>query len=88
MDRVKSTRMNDGAGTNWAVGTLPHDIGDIHAPCNHDDRAAAIQRRFLLEKVGRVVRTHGDFRMIYHGHHVGGDSLHKTLAGTTTAACL
>lgn len=67
----------DGADTDWIVGALLHDIGDIYAPYNHDEYAAAILRPFLREQVTWVVETHGDFQMIYYGHHVGGDPMKR-----------
>jgi predicted HD phosphohydrolase len=32
----------DGADIDWVVSALLHDIGDIYAPYNHDEYAAAI----------------------------------------------
>ena len=66
----------DGADTDWVVSTLLHDIGDIFAPYNHDEYAAAILRPFVREQCTWVVEKHGDFQMIYYGHHVGGNA-HK-----------
>ncbi|MGB3146297.1 MAG: HD domain-containing protein [Paracoccaceae bacterium] len=66
----------DGADTDWVVAALLHDIGDIYAPYNHDEYAATILKPFLREQCTWVVQTHGDFQMLYYGHHVGGDQ-HK-----------
>ena len=66
----------DGADTDWIVSALLHDIGDIFAPYNHDEYAATILRPFVREQCTWVVEKHGDFQMIYYGHHVGGDQ-HK-----------
>ena len=66
----------DGADTDWVVAALLHDIGDIYAPYNHDEYAATILKPFVREQVTWVVQAHGDFQMIYYGHHVGGDQ-HK-----------
>lgn len=63
----------DGADIDWIVCALLHDIGDIYAPYNHDEYAASILRPFVREQCSWVVQTHGDFQMIYYGHHVGGD---------------
>lgn len=63
----------DGADIDWVVAALLHDIGDIHAPYNHDEYAAAILKPFLRAQCTWVVATHGDFQMLYYGHHVGGD---------------
>jgi predicted HD phosphohydrolase len=62
-----------GADDDWVVSTLLHDIGDIYAPYNHDEYAASILRPFVREQCTWVVEKHGDFQMIYYGHHVGGD---------------
>ena len=63
----------DGADIDWVVCALLHDIGDIFAPYNHDEYAAAILRPFVREQCTWVVEKHGDFQMVYYGHHVGGD---------------
>ena len=61
----------DGADIDWVVSALLHGIGDIYAPYNHDEYAAAILRPFVREQCTWCVETHGDFQMIYYGHHVG-----------------
>jgi predicted HD phosphohydrolase len=61
----------DGADTDWIVAALLHDIGDIYAPYNHDEYAAAVLRPFVREQVAWVVEKHGDFQLIYYGQHVG-----------------
>lgn len=66
----------DGADTDWVVAALLHDIGDIYAPYNHDEYAATILKPFVREQVTWTVEKHGDFQMLYYGHHVGGDQ-HK-----------
>ena len=66
----------DGADTDWVVSALLHDVGDIFAPYNHDEYAAAILKPFVREQCTWVVEKHGDFQMLYYGHHVGGDK-HK-----------
>ncbi len=63
----------DGADTDWVVSALLHDIGDIFAPYNHDEYAAAILRPFVREQCTWVVEKHGDFQLVYYGHHVGAD---------------
>ena len=62
-----------GADIDWVVSALLHDIGDIYAPYNHDEYAATILRPFVREQCVWCVQTHGDFQMLYYGHHVGGD---------------
>jgi predicted HD phosphohydrolase len=66
----------DGADQDWVVSALLHDIGDIFAPYNHDEYAASILRPFVREQCTWVVEKHGDFQMLYYGHHVGGNQ-HK-----------
>jgi len=66
----------DGADTDWIVAALLHDIGDIFAPYNHDEYDATILRPFVREQCTWVVEKHGDFQMIYYGHHLGGQQ-HK-----------
>jgi len=66
----------DGADVDWVVSALLHDVGDIFAPYNHDEYAAAILKPFVREQCTWVVEKHGDFQMLYYGHHVGGNQ-HK-----------
>ncbi len=63
----------DGADIDWVVCTLLHGIGDIYAPCNHDEYAAVILRPFVREQCSWCVQTHGNFQMVYYGHLVGGN---------------
>ncbi len=67
----------DGADTDWVAAALLHDIGDIYAPYNHDEYAATILKPFVREQCTWVVQTHGDFQMLYYGHHVGGDQMKR-----------
>ena len=64
---------NEGAGIDWIVGTLLHDIGDGLAPQNHDRFAAEILRPYLREEVVWTVEHHGAFQMYYYAHHYGWD---------------
>ena len=67
----------DGADTDWVVAALLHDIGDIYAPYNHDEYAAAILKPFVREQCTWVVEKHGDFQMLYYGKHVGGNPMKR-----------
>ncbi|WP_136657123.1 HD domain-containing protein [Nitratireductor sp. XY-223] len=67
----------DGADVDWVVSALLHDIGDIYAPYNHDEYAAAILKPFVREQCTWCVQTHGDFQMLYYGHHLDGFDQHK-----------
>jgi len=67
----------DGAEIDWVVSALLHDIGDIYAPYNHDEYAATILKPFVREQCSWCVQTHGDFQMLYYGHHLNGFNQHK-----------
>ena len=68
----------DGADIDWVVSALLHDIGDIYAPYNHDEYAATILKPFVREQVTPgASQTHGDFQMLYYGHHLDGFDQHK-----------
>ncbi|WP_419912384.1 HD domain-containing protein [Hoeflea sp.] len=72
-----SRAWRDGADIDWVVSALLHDIGDIYAPYNHDEYAAAILKPFVREQCTWCVQTHGDFQMLYYGHHLEGFEQHK-----------
>lgn len=61
----------DGSDLDWVVSALLHDIGDIYAPYNHDEYAAAVLRPFIREQCAWCVQTHGDFQLVYYAEHVG-----------------
>ncbi|MBJ3777215.1 HD domain-containing protein [Acuticoccus mangrovi] len=63
----------DGADIDWVVAALLHDVGDLYAPYNHDEYAAAILRPYLREQCTWVVANHGLFQRYYYAHHFGGD---------------
>ena len=67
----------DGADKDWVVSALLHDVGDIFAPYNHDEYAAAILKPFVREQCTWVVKTHGDFQLLYFGEHVGADPMKR-----------
>ena len=72
----------DGAGSDWVVAALLHDIGDGLAPQNHDKFAAEILRPFMPEEITWVVEHHGIFQMYYYAHHLGWDrELRQKYAG-------
>jgi len=60
----------DSADIDWIVSALLHDIGDIYAPYNHDEYAAAIIRPFVREQCAWVVEVHADFQLFYYGHYI------------------
>lgn len=67
----------DGADIDWVVSALLHDVGDIFAPYNHDEYAAAVLRPFVREQCSWVVEKHGDFQLLYYGQHVGADPMKR-----------
>ena len=69
--QTASRALHDRADIDWIVSALLHDLGDVYAPYNHADYAAAILRPFVREQCSWCVQAHGDFQLIYYGHHVG-----------------
>lgn len=63
----------DGADEEMLLGALLHDLGDVLAPANHSQYAAAIIRPYVRDEVTWIVEHHGLFQMYYYAHHVGGD---------------
>ncbi|MFQ6024239.1 MAG: HD domain-containing protein, partial [Acidiferrobacterales bacterium] len=61
----------DGADEETIVCALLHDIGDILAPDNHSQVAAAILRPFVSEKNYWIIAHHGLFQGYYYYHHIG-----------------
>ena len=55
----------DGADTDWIMTALLYDIGDIYAPYNNDEYAAAVIRPFVREQVAWVMEKQGDFQIMY-----------------------
>ena len=68
-----SRAYRDGADEEMVVAALLHDIGDLLAPHNHSEMAAAVLRPYVSERTYWVVRQHGLFQTYYYAHHVGGD---------------
>lgn len=63
----------DGADEEMVLGALLHDLGDVLAPANHSQYAAAIIRPYVREEVTWIVEHHGLFQMYYYAHHLHGD---------------
>jgi predicted HD phosphohydrolase len=63
----------DGAEEEMVAAALLHDIGDVLAPKNHSQVAAAILRPYVSERIHWVVLHHGIFQGYYYWHHLGGD---------------
>jgi predicted HD phosphohydrolase len=64
---------HDGADEELQVVALLHDIGDVVAPDNHSELAAAVLRPYVSEQNHWLVRHHGLFQGYYYFHHSGGD---------------
>ncbi|MCP4008728.1 MAG: phosphohydrolase [Proteobacteria bacterium] len=64
---------DDGADEEMVVGALLHDMGDILAPYNHGELAAAILKPFVCERVHWIVANHCIFQGYYYNHYLGGD---------------
>jgi len=71
--QTASRAEDDGADEEMVLGALLHDLGDVLAPANHSQYAAAIIRPYVREQVTWVVEHHGLFQMYYYAHHLGGD---------------
>ncbi|MFY0309977.1 HD domain-containing protein [Leisingera sp. D0M16] len=65
--------LNDGADEEIVVAALIHDVGDILAPYNHGELAAAILKPYVSEKCHWITKHHCVFQGYYYNHHLGGD---------------
>ena len=63
----------DGADDETIVCALLHDIGDVIAPANHSQAAAALLRPFVSDKNYWIVLNHGLFQGYYWMHHYDQD---------------
>ena len=63
----------DGAEEEMVMAALLHDIGDMIAPHNHSELAAAVLRPYVSERTYWIVLHHGLFQSYYYAHHTGGD---------------
>jgi predicted HD phosphohydrolase len=63
----------DGADDETICCALLHDIGDILAPSNHAQLAAAVLRPYISEDNYWLVRHHAIFQGYYFWHHYGQD---------------
>ena len=60
----------DGEDEEMIVCALLHDIGDILAPANHSQAAAALLRPYVSEKNAWIIEHHGLFQGYYYFHHL------------------
>jgi len=63
----------DGADEEMVAAALLHDLGDVLAPWNHAEYAAAILRPYVRDEVTWIVAQHGVFQLYYYAHHFGRD---------------
>ena len=62
-----------GEDEETVVCALVHDIGDLLAPANHSEVAAAVVRPYVSDRNYWIMKQHGLFQGVYWFHHVGGD---------------
>ena len=65
--------LKDEADEDMVVAALLHDIGDVYAPDNHSEFAAAVLRPYVSEEAYWVVKHHGLFQGYYFYHFLGRD---------------
>ena len=63
----------DGANEELVVVALLHDIGDLLAPQNHSEMAAAILKPYVSEESHWILQHHGLFQAYYYAQYIGGD---------------
>ncbi|OUL28976.1 phosphohydrolase [Nostoc sp. T09] len=63
----------DEAEEEVVVAALLHDIGDLLAPVNHAELAAAILKPYVSPSTHWMIEHHGIFQGYYFWHHLGGD---------------
>ncbi|MBN3949999.1 MAG: HD domain-containing protein [Nostoc sp.] len=63
----------DEAQEEVVVAALLHDIGDLLAPVNHAQLAAAILQPYVSPATHWIIEHHGIFQGYYFWHHTGGD---------------
>jgi predicted HD phosphohydrolase len=63
----------DGRDEEYIVCALLHDIGDVLAPLNHPDIAAAILKPYVSPANHWMVQNHGTVQGYYFWHFIGMD---------------
>lgn len=63
----------DGKPEPYVVAALLHDIGDLLAPANHAEYAAALLRPYVSERIRWVIEKHSVFQGYYYYAHLGRD---------------
>ncbi len=62
-----------GENAEMIVAALLHDIGDLLAPYNHGEMAAAVLKPYVSEKTYWIVKHHSLFQKYYYAHYMDGD---------------
>ena len=62
-----------GEDDEMVVAILLHDIGDMLAPHNHQELAAAILRPYVSEKTAWIIGNHAEFQKFYYADKLGWD---------------
>lgn len=65
--------LDAGRDDEYVVCALLHDLGDVLAPMNHPELAAAIVKPYVREELHWIVAHHGIFQGYYFWHHIGMD---------------
>lgn len=63
----------DGRDEEYIACSLLHDIGDVLAPFNHPEIAAAILKPYVAPENHWMVQHHGTVQGYYFWHHIGLD---------------
>lgn len=71
--QTASRAFRAGADEETVVVALLHDVGDLLAPENHGDLAAAILKPYVSPENHWLVRHHAIFQGLHYWHHIGLD---------------
>lgn len=62
-----------GEDDDLVLAAVLHDVGDVLAPANHSQIAAAMLRPYVSERVWWIVHHHGVFQLQHYGAAIGVD---------------
>jgi predicted HD phosphohydrolase len=65
--------LRGGEDEEMVVCALVHDVGDVLAPANHSEAAAAVVRPYVSERNYWILKHHGVFQGAYWFQHIGAD---------------
>ena len=71
--QVATRAYRAGEDEEMVVAALLHDVGDVLAPANHSEVAAAMLRPYVSERIYWIIKHHGLFQNYYYAHHYGRD---------------